>query len=283
MGGGRRGGGNGDARGKDVRYDIEISLEDAFKGLDKNITVVSPMTCETCSGTGAKPGSSTSSCKHCGGYGKVRLQQGFFLMERTCPVCNGQGQVIEQPCTTCNGQGRTRKERTLQVGIPAGVDNGTRIRLAGEGEAGMRGGSNGDLYVFLSIKPHPFFHREGPNLLARVPINMTLAALGGKIEVPTIDGKSAELSLPDGTQNGQQFRMKGLGMSILQQGRGKVENKRGDLFVEVAVETPVNLSKKQRELLKEFEKLNQPANSPQAEGFFTKVRDFLKMKEKNQA
>jgi molecular chaperone DnaJ len=264
------------ARGKDVRYDIEITLEEAFKGAEKSISVVSPVLCETCEGSGAKPGTNPSPCKHCGGQGKVRMQQGFFLMERTCPVCNGAGRVIEQACASCHGQGRVRKERNLQVSIPGGVDNGTRIRLTGEGEAGMRGAANGDLYVFLAVKPHAFFQRENANLLARVPISMTMAALGGKMEVPTIEGKSADLNLPEGTQSGQQFRMKNLGMSVLQQGRSKNEPQRGDLFVEVVVETPVNLSKKQRDLLKDFEKLAEDKNSPQAQGFFGKVRDFLK-------
>lgn len=278
MGGGSTRAGNsyGAARGKDVRYDLEISLEEAFAGVEKNISVVSPVTCETCKGSGAKEGTSPSTCKHCGGQGKVRLQQGFFLMERSCPVCNGQGRVIEHACATCHGQGRTRKERTLQVSIPAGVDNGTRIRLTGEGEAGMRGGANGDLYVFLAVKPHALFQREGANLLARIPINMALAALGGKIEVPTLEGKTAELNIPEGTQSGQQFRLKNLGMSMLQQARVKGEARRGDLFVEVAVETPVNLSKKQRDLLREFEKMAEEKNSPQSENFFGKVKEFLK-------
>ncbi len=278
MGGGGRGGASGAARGKDVRYDIEISLEEAFKGADKSINVVSSVSCETCDGSGAKPGTNPATCKHCGGHGKVRLQQGFFLMERTCPVCNGAGKVIEQPCPTCHGQGRTRKTRTLQVTIPPGVDNGTRIRLAGEGEAGMRGAGNGDLYVFLAVKPHSLFSREGANLLARVPISMTMAALGGKLEVPTIDGKPADVALPEGTQSGQQFRLKNLGMTILQQSpsRNPKDARRGDLFVEVAVETPVNLNKKQRDLLKEFEKLSDEQNSPQSQGFFDKVKAFLK-------
>lgn len=277
MDAGSRGrGGAGPARGKDMRYDVEITLEEAFRGVAKPINVVSPIMCEPCKGSGAKPGTSSSGCKQCGGHGKVRVQQGFFLMERSCPVCSGEGRVIEHACPSCNGQGRVRRERTLEVTIPPGVDNGTRIRLAGEGEAGPRGGAKGDLYVFLAVKPHALFQREGANLLARIPVSIATAALGGMLEVPTLEGKPANLNVPEGTQSGQQFRLKNQGMSVLQQGRGRGgEPPRGDLFVEVIVETPVHLSKKQKELLREFEKLGEGKNSPQASGFFDKVKDFF--------
>lgn len=275
-GAGARGQGGGAARGRDSRYDMDITLEEAFKGTEKNINVTTALSCETCKGSGAKPGTSAATCKQCNGYGKVRMQQGFFLMERTCPVCMGEGRVIEHACESCRGQGRVRRERTLSVTIPAGVDNGTRIRLAGEGEAGARGGPSGDLYVFLAVKPHAFFQREGTNLLARVPVSMTLASLGGTLDVPTIDGKPAQVNLPEGTQTGQQFRLKGQGMTTLNTASRKGDVVRGDLFVEITVETPVNLSKKQKELLKEFEGLSEDKkNSPAAQGFFDKVKKFF--------
>ncbi|NDE90481.1 MAG: molecular chaperone DnaJ [Alphaproteobacteria bacterium] len=266
----------GAQRGNDVRYDLELSLEEAFKGAEKTIKVATPLTCETCKGSGAKPGTSPTTCKQCGGAGKVRIQQGFFLMERSCPVCAGAGRVIEHACKDCKGQGRVRSERTLKTTIPAGVDTGTRIRIAGEGEAGLRGGSSGDLYVFIAVKPHAFLHRESANLLARVPISFVLASLGGVIEVPTLDGKPANLTLPEGSQPGQQFRLKGQGMSILQQGRTRGEATRGDLFVEISVETPINLSKKQKELLEEFEaNTDVKKNNPQAHGFLERVKGFF--------
>lgn len=265
----------GAARGRDSRFDLEISLEEAFKGAEKHIGVTTALSCDTCKGSGAKPGTNTSTCKQCDGHGKVRMQQGFFLMERTCPVCMGEGRVIEHACETCRGQGRVRRERTLSVSIPAGVDNGTRIRLSGEGEAGLRGGPNGDLYVFLGVKTHPLFLREGANLLAKIPVSMTMAALGGSLEVPTIDGKKESLSLPEGTQNAQQFRLKGQGMTTLAQGQRRSPAARGDLFVEIVVETPVNLSGKQKELLRAFEELSEKKNSPQSEGFLGKVKKFF--------
>lgn len=277
-GGRSRGNPQGATRGNDMRYDLEIKLEEAFAGVQKKINVVTPVACEPCKGSGAKPGTTPASCKQCGGQGKVRMQQGFFLMERSCPICHGAGRVIEQPCKDCGGQGRVRKERTLEVTIPAGVDNGTRIRLAGEGEAGMRGGGNGDLYVFLAVKAHPLFEREGANLLARIPISFSTAALGGTLEVPTLDGKPAQLTIPEGTQHSQQFRLKNQGMRVLQQGRSRGQDAlRGDLFVEMVVETPVNLNKKQKELLREFEKLSDHKNNhPESEGFLGRVREFFK-------
>jgi len=257
------------SRGADLRYNLEISLEDAFHGKSTNVRVASAAPCETCDGSGAEPGSKPVSCPTCRGHGKVRATQGFFTIERTCPSCGGQGQAIEKPCRTCAGQGRVRRERTLKVDIPAGVEDGTRIRLAGEGEAGMRGRPSGDLYIFLAIKPHRFFQRDGANLHCRVPIAMTTAALGGAIEAPVIDGTRAKVSIPAGTQSGQQFRLRGKGMSVLRSAA------RGDLFIAVTVETPVNLTKRQQELLREFEHAG-PAEktSPESTGFFAKVKEL---------
>ncbi len=267
---------NSSMRGNDVRYDLEVTLEEAFKGIEKNIKVATPLTCETCKGSGAKPGTTPATCKQCSGAGKVRIQQGFFLMERTCPVCSGAGRVIEDACKDCRGQGRIRKERTLKITVPAGVDTGTRIRIAGEGEAGMRGGASGDLYVFIAVKPHAFLHREGANLLARMPVSFVLASLGGTLEVPTLDGKPANLALPEGAQNGQQFRLKGQGMSMLQQARTRGEVTRGDLFVEISIETPVNLTAKQKQLLEEFDTISEAKkNNPVTHGFLEKVKTFF--------
>ena len=266
--GGRRGGG-GAQRGADLRYNLEISLEDAFGGKQASIRVPTAATCESCAGTGAEAGSKPTTCKTCHGHGKVRATQGFFTIERTCPTCHGQGQTIERPCRACGGQGRVRRERSLNVNIPAGVEDGTRIRLAGEGEAGMRGAPPGDLYIFLSLSPHRFFQRDGANLHCRVPIPMTTAALGGTIEVPTIDGGRARVNVPAGAQTGHQFRLKHKGMSVLR------SQNRGDLFIEAVVETPVNLNKKQQELLREFEKtINPKETSPQSAGFFSRVKEF---------
>lgn len=268
MGGGRRQGGAGSAaRGSDLRYNMEIDLAEAYSGKTAEIRVPTGVTCEVCSGSGAKPGSSPTTCSTCGGHGQVRAQQGFFTIQRTCPSCHGQGETISDPCADCGGQGRTTKNRTLSVNIPAGVEDGTRIRLAGKGEAGMRGGPAGDLYIFISIKPHEFFQRDGADLFCRVPIAMTTATLGGDIEVPTIDGKKARVNVPDGTQSGKQFRLRGKGMPVLR------TKQFGDLYIQATVETPVNLSKRQKELLNEFaaEKRN---NSPQSEGFFAKAKAF---------
>ncbi|MBI3419904.1 MAG: molecular chaperone DnaJ [Proteobacteria bacterium] len=280
MGGARPRSTNAPQRGRDLRHDMEITLEESFSGVEKDIRVASLVPCETCKGSGAKQGTHPTICRQCAGAGKVRLQQGFFLIERSCPVCHGGGKVIEHPCTTCHGQGRQHKEQQLQVTIPCGVDQGTRIRVAGKGEAGLRGGPNGDLYVFMAIKPHAFFHREGANLLVRIPVSLSQAALGGKLEVPTLSGEPAELSLPEGTQSGAQFRLKSLGMNMLQQARVRGEPQRGDLFVEISVETPINLSKKQRELLKEFEQAGEiKKNNPQAQGFLERMKTFLGVKQ----
>ncbi|MCM0021752.1 MAG: molecular chaperone DnaJ [Tagaea sp.] len=268
MGGGRRGG--GPQRGADLRYNLEISLEDAFQGKQATVKVASLHACETCKGTGAEAGSKPVACPTCRGHGKVRAQQGFFTIERTCPQCGGGGQIVEKPCKTCQGQGRVRKERTLSVNIPAGVEDGTRIRLAGEGEAGARGAPQGDLYLFLQIKQHRLFHRESADIYCRVPIAMTTAALGGAVEVPTVDGGRAKVTIPAGAQTGQQFRLKGKGMSVLR------STARGDMFIEAVVETPVNLTKRQQDLLKEFEGTggNEKSHSPESAGFFTKVKEL---------
>ena len=266
--GGRRGG-QQNARGSDLRYNLEVSLEDAFKGTSAQIRVPTSVACESCKGSGSEAGSRPISCSTCNGHGKIRGQQGFFTIERTCPSCGGAGRVIENPCKSCGGQGRTRREKTLSVTIPAGVEDGTRIRLSGEGEAGLRGSSPGDLYIFLSVSAHRLFQRDGANIFCRVPIPMTTAALGGQIEVPTVDGGRARVSIPAGSQSGHQFRLKGKGMSVLR------STTRGDMYIEAVVETPVNLSKRQQELLREFESEAENAKtSPESEGFFAKVREF---------
>lgn len=269
MGGGRRRSSGGRERGADMRYNMEITLEEAFTGKTAQIRVPSSITCTDCSGSGAKPGTSPVTCAMCSGSGRVRASQGFFSIERTCPQCQGRGQTIKDPCPKCAGQGRVTEERSLSVNIPSGIEDGTRIRLAGEGEAGMRGGPSGDLYIFLSVKPHEFFQRDGADLYCKVPISMTTAALGGQFEVATLDGTQTRVKVPDGTQNGRQFRLKGKGMPILRQPQV------GDLYIQVAVETPQNLSRRQRELLEEFEKLSSTENSPQSAGFFSRMKDFF--------
>ncbi len=267
MGGGGRGANN---RGSDLRYNLEITLEEAFKGRETQIHVPTLAPCDACHGNGAEPGSKPVNCPTCRGVGRVRTQQGFFTMERTCPACHGAGKVIDKPCRSCGGQGRTRKEKTLNVTIPPGVEDGTRIRLAGEGEAGLRGGGNGDLYIFLAVKAHPLFQREGANIHCRVPIAMPIAALGGTIEVPTIDGSRAKVTIPAGTQSGHQFRLRGKGMTVLR------SSARGDMFAQVSVETPVHLTKRQQELLREFEKEGDAQKThPESEGFFAKVKEFF--------
>ena len=256
-------------RGADLRYNMEISLNEAYAGKTAQIRVPASVGCETCSGTGAKAGTKPTSCHTCGGAGKVRASQGFFTIERTCPSCQGRGEVIDDPCPGCSGSGRVTKERTLSVNIPAGVEDGTRIRLAGEGEAGLRGGPAGDLYIFLSIKPHAFFQRDGADIFCKVPIAMTTAALGGNIEVPTLEGQPTRVRVPEGTETGKQFRLKGKGMPVLRQ---KVT---GDLYIQVDVETPKSLTKRQRELLAEFERESPKETSPESHGFFAKVKDFF--------
>lgn len=267
MGGGRGGGRNRASRGSDLRYNLRISLEEAFAGLQKTINVPSSVSCSSCSGTGAEGGAEPQTCPTCSGMGKVRAQQGFFTVERTCPTCNGMGQTIKNPCKHCHGAGRVEKERSLSVNIPAGVETGTRIRLAGEGEAGMRGGPSGDLYIFIEVKEHALFKRDGTNLFCRVPVSMTSAALGGDIEVPTIDGGKSRVKIPEGSQSGRQMRLKGKGMPAIR------SSNIGDMFIELAVETPVNLTARQKELLREFEELS-AENNPQSAGFFSSVKNF---------
>lgn len=268
-----RGGGGGNSagreRGADLRYNLEITLEDAFTGKTATIKVPTSVACEPCSGTGAKPGSKPRQCQTCGGYGRVRASQGFFSIERTCPTCHGRGEIIDDPCTACQGAGRVTRERTLSVNIPAGVEDGTRIRLAGEGEAGLRGGPSGDLYIFLSVKPHPLFQRDGADLFCRVPVSFVTAALGGEFEVAGLDGKSAMVKVPEGTQTGKQFRLKGRGMPVLR------SRDVGDLYIQVAIETPQKLTRRQRELLQEFERECSKENHPESAGFFGRMRDFF--------
>lgn len=257
------------SRGADLRYNLEITLEEAFAGKQATIRVPSSATCERCSGSGAEPGSEPEACPTCHGVGKVRAQQGFFTIERTCPTCNGVGRIIKSPCRSCGGAGRVRNERTLQVNIPPGVEDGTRIRLAGEGDAGAHAAPPGDLYIFLSIKPHRLFQRDGADVYCKVPIPITVAALGGPLEVPTIDGGKSKITIPPGTQSSAQFRLRGKGMSVLR------STSRGDMYVQVHVETPVNLSKRQRELLEEFAHESGEQHSPESHGFFAKVREFF--------
>ena len=270
MGGGggrqRRGGNN---RGADLRYNMDITLEEAFNGKAAKITIPTTSSCEGCGGSGAEAGSQPSTCGTCQGHGKVRAQSGFFTVERTCPNCGGAGRVITNPCGNCGGAGRVEKDKTLSVNIPKGVEDGTRIRLSGEGEAGMRGGTPGDLYIFLSLQAHEVFQRDGANIYCRVPITMTTAALGGNIDVPTLDGGRVAVILPDGTQTGRQFRLRGKGMPHMR-GRGQ-----GDMYVQTMVETPVNLSPEQRELLEQFQaSLSEGGTSPESEGFFKKAKEL---------
>ena len=267
MGGAR--GRAGRERGADLRYNMEISLEEAFTGKSAAIRIPTSVSCEACSGTGAKSGTRPKACPTCAGAGRIRHAQGFFTLERTCPACQGRGQVIDSPCPTCSGAGRVTRERTLSVNIPPGVEDGTRIRLSGEGEAGVRGGPGGDLYIFLSLGAHPFFQRDGADLHCRVPISMVTAALGGEFEVPTIDKGKTKVKIPAGTQSARRFRIASKGMPVLR------SRQMGDMYVQVVVETPQNLTKRQQELLAEFEKLSSGATQPEAAGFFAKVKDFF--------
>jgi molecular chaperone DnaJ len=247
---------------------MEVELEDVFRGKATNIKVPTTASCEACSGSGAHEGAKPTACTTCRGAGKVRAQQGFFTIERTCPTCHGHGKVIDKPCRSCGGQGRVRREKTLQVQIPAGVEDGTRIRLAGEGEVGLRGSPPGDLYIFLTVKPHRFFQRDGMNLYCRAVVPMTQAALGGTIEVPTPGGKRAKVTIPAGAQTGRQVRLRGEGMPVLR------SPERGDLYVQVTVETPVNLTKRQKELLEEFDKDGSARTSPESASFLAKVKEW---------
>ncbi|MGR3581308.1 MAG: molecular chaperone DnaJ [Sagittula sp.] len=265
--GGRQGGRQRAARGADLRYNLRISLEDAFNGMAKTINVPTSVQCGVCNGTGSEGGSEPTTCPTCSGMGKVRATQGFFTVERTCPTCSGMGQIVKNPCGKCHGAGRVQKDRALSVNIPAGVETGTRIRLAGEGEAGMRGGPPGDLYIFIEVEPHKIFEREGTELHCRVPVSITAAALGGDIEVPTIDGGRSRVKIPAGSQSGRQMRLRGKGMPALRGGLA------GDMFIELAVETPVNLTARQKELLKEFDELSED-NNPESSSFFSSVKNF---------
>jgi molecular chaperone DnaJ len=267
MGGARGRGGR--ERGADLRYNMEITLEEAYCGKTVQVRLPTSVTCEACSGSGAKAGTKPKACPTCSGQGRVRHAQGFFTLERTCPNCQGRGQVIDSPCPGCAGSGRVTRERALSVNIPPGVEDGTRIRLAGEGEAGVRAGPAGDLYIFLSIGSHALFQREGADLHCRVPISMVTAALGGEFEVPTIDGSQTRVKVPEGTQSGRRFRLQGKGMPVLR------SKQSGDMYVQVVVETPQKLSKRQRELLNEFERLSSKETQPEATGFFGRVKEFL--------
>ncbi|HBT01535.1 molecular chaperone DnaJ [Salipiger marinus] len=265
--GGRQGGRQRAARGADLRYNLRVTLEDAYTGLQKTINVPTSVQCGACHGSGSEGGAEPTTCPTCSGMGKVRATQGFFTVERTCPTCSGLGQIIKNPCVKCGGAGRVQKDRALSVNIPAGVETGTRIRLAGEGEAGMRGGPPGDLYIFIEVAPHDIFEREGTELHCRVPVSMTAAALGGDIEVPTMDGGRSRVKIPAGSQSGRQMRLRGKGMPALRGGGV------GDMFIELAVETPVNLTSRQRDLLREFEALSED-NNPESKSFFSSVKGF---------
>ena len=268
--GGARGG-SGVFRGADLRYNLELSLEEAAFGTDAKIRIPTLEQCGTCHGTGAKPGTQPKTCGTCGGRGEVRVSQGFFSIQQTCPTCHGSGKVVTDPCSACEGAGRLRKHKTLSVKIPAGVDQDDRIRLAGEGEAGVNGGPAGDLYVVVQLKPHGVFQREGADLHCEMPIGFATAALGGEIEIPTLDGQ-AKIKIPPETQTGQVFRLRNKGIRPV---RGSVT---GDLYCHVAVETPVKLTARQKELLREFESINEKdpaAHTPRSKGFFDKVRDFF--------
>jgi len=266
MGGRRRPGGA--PRGADLRYNLSISLEDAYRGLQRTVQVPGSVVCDACSGSGSEGGAQPQTCPTCSGNGKVRATQGFFTVERTCPTCQGRGKIVKNPCRVCSGIGRVRKDRSLSVDIPAGVDNGTRIRLAGEGEAGPRGGPPGDLYIFIEVEPHPIFERDRLDLQCRIPVPMTTAALGGEIEAPQLDGGRSRVKVPAGVQSGKRLRLRGKGMPALQRA-GQV----GDLYIELGVETPVNLSARQKELLREFEQEG-ANNSPESKDFFSKVKSF---------
>lgn len=267
--GGRSGQRDSARRGADLRYDLEITLDDAFHGKQTEVTLDVSASCEPCGGSGAKPGTGAKACTTCGGHGKVRAQQGFFVVERTCPACHGMGEVIAEPCRACRGEGRVGQTKTLSVNIPAGVDEGTRIRLTGEGEAGARGGPTGDLYIFLHVARHAVFEREGTTLFARVPISFTTAALGGTIEVPGLDRQRHEIRIPAGIQSGKQIRQRGAGMPVLN-ARGQ-----GDMVVQVEVETPTRLTARQKELLTEFRETETGEECPASQGFFTRLKTML--------
>ena len=276
MGGRRGAGGNRTRAGADLRAQVEIGLADAFTGTKVDLRVPTRVACDACAGTGSQnKQAERDNCSTCGGSGKVRAQQGFFLVERSCPTCGGMGRVVRNPCRVCSGAGTVPRERTLSVAIPAGIEDGVRIRLSGEGEAGAANAPAGDLYVHVAIRPHDIFQRDGANIYCRVPLRMTQAALGGDVEVPVIDGSRAKVKITAGTQTGDQFRLRGKGFSVLRSAA------RGDMYVQVAVETPLQLTKRQRELLEEFEAEAARDNkngSPETEGFFAKVAAFFEGK-----
>ncbi len=271
MGGGRGGGGGGRSRvqrGSDLRYDLRVSLEEAFTGSQKTVRVPTSVSCTSCSGLGSANGVDPVTCPSCNGMGKVRAQQGFFTVERGCPACSGLGQIIKDPCGDCSGSGRKQKDRSLSVNVPAGVETGTRIRLAGEGEAGLRGGPTGDLYIFIEVAKHSIFQRDGSHLFCTIPVSMVTAALGGDIEVPTIDGGRSRVKIPTGSQTGRQMRLRNKGMPALRGGG------QGDMFLELSVETPVNLTARQKEILQDFELSVEENNNPESTSFFQNVKKF---------
>lgn len=263
---------NGAQRGSDLQYAMDITLEDAYNGKQETITVPINDTCDGCKGSGAEEGGKAEDCPTCNGAGRVRAQQGFFTIERTCGTCNGDGKIIKNPCKKCSGAGRVRREKTLKVNIPKGIDGGRRIRLSGEGEAGVRGGPSGDLYILIGVKSHKFFKRDGANLHCRVPIAMTTASLGGEVEVPTIAGKRTKVKIPNGTQTGQQFRLREKGMPVMN------SSTHGDMYIEIFVETPVNLNKKQKQIFEELDKdlsgKDGKKHSPESSGFFDRMKDL---------
>ncbi|MBS0255186.1 MAG: molecular chaperone DnaJ [Proteobacteria bacterium] len=264
------GGGRGQPRrGADLRYDLEIGLDEAFHGKDVQIEIEVAQTCEPCAGQGAEPGTGRRRCNLCGGHGKVRAQQGFFMVERTCPTCHGRGEVIEKPCRACHGEGRVDRPQKLDVTIPRGVDEGTRIRLSGKGEAGPQGAPAGDLYIFLHLRRHPVFERDGTTLITRAPISFTTAALGGELTIPGLDGKPHAVNIPAGIQSGKQLRLRGAGMPVLN-GRGM-----GDLVVEIMVETPTKLTARQKELLRELQETETGEECPQSKGFFERLKEAM--------
>ncbi|MBL8382306.1 MAG: molecular chaperone DnaJ [Burkholderiales bacterium] len=270
-GGGRARGGSGVYRGSDLRYNLEITLEQAARGHETKIRIPAVESCETCSGTGAKPGTTPKTCGTCGGNGQVRIQQGFFSIQQTCPKCHGSGKTIADPCRSCDGSGRVKRAKTLAIKIPAGVDEGDRIRLSGEGEPGVGGGPAGDLYVQLSIKAHPVFQREGDDLHCEMPVSFATAALGGSVEIPTLDG-AAEITVPPETQSGRTFRLRGKGI------KGVRSSHPGDLYCHVVIETPVNLTARQKELLREFDEITRKdtgSHSPREKSFMDKMKDFF--------
>ena len=261
-------------RGQDLRYNLTITLEEAYNGRSAEIKVPTQVACETCTGSGVEPGHSAETCPTCAGHGKVRATQGFFTIERTCSSCRGAGKIIRNPCKTCRGSGLVHKDRMLNVDVPPGVEEGTRIRLSGEGAAGANGGPPGDLYIFLSVAEHSIFQRDGHDLHCRVPVSFVTAAMGGSMEVPTLDGGRAKVVIPEGTQPGRQFRLRGKGMPVLRSAQ------KGDLYVELAVETPVKLTRRQKELLREFEAESQAGTQPEAEGFLARLKEFWTSPEK---